>query len=115
MQREVEDANGERTRAAGSVEANKYFGGTAEGSQHLGTLLSGLCSVVEAKMRKECEVGVEERLALILRKLRAFTDADHYERRLALHTASSLLKLSATHGLAFVAGQHEQIMQVHTW
>jgi hypothetical protein len=97
----------------GSVSGGQQLDGAADAKQHLDTLLSGIRGVVEARMERACDDIVEPKLSLILRKLYVFTVPDHYERKLALHTASCLLEISSTHGIIAAAGQHEQVMQVY--
>jgi hypothetical protein len=85
---------------------NLYLEDIAEVSQHLDALFRGLRSASHGKMSKTCDDGVKEKLVLIFRKVYIIALPCHYDRKLALHATSCLLKISSTCGIAFAAGQY---------
>jgi hypothetical protein len=79
---------------------------------HVDTIVNGLRGVVETRLKFEQDQRVQRQLFLILRKLSPFCSPDHFEKKLALHTASYLLNLCSNYGSVAGSGQHEQIMHV---
>jgi hypothetical protein len=79
---------------------------------HVNLILNGLARVVEAMLRIETEDKAQTQLARILRKLNRFCLGEHFERKLAIHTARKLLELSFVYPTGECGQQHERIMQV---
>jgi hypothetical protein len=85
---------------------------SAAAEWHVDAIVSGLGGVIEARLKSEQDQSVQRQLLLILSKLRAFCFPEHFERKLALHTATCLLNLQSRYGSMDGGGQHEHIMHV---
>jgi hypothetical protein len=102
----------ERGSVSERVDGDQDLENIPEVKEHVDTLLNGLRGEIEARMSTECDDRVHKQLSVILKKMYSFISPDYSERRLALHTASCLLKLSTQYGSIVATGQHEQIMKV---
>jgi hypothetical protein len=79
---------------------------------HVNLILHGLLNVVQAMLRIQTEAKAQTQLARVLRKLNRFCLSEHFEHKLAVHTARKLLELSSVYPTGECGQQHERIMQV---
>jgi hypothetical protein len=85
-----------------------------EAEKQVDALVTGLRCIVEAKARS-APAKMQRQLLVILRNLLAFASHEHFERKLAIYTAYSLLQLVSTNVTsARTPGRQEQIMRVRS-
>jgi hypothetical protein len=68
--------------------------------------------LVQAMLRIQTENNAQTQLTRILKKLNRFCLSEHFERKLAIHTARKLLEFSSVYPTGECGQQHERIMQV---